>query len=293
MKLDREQELMTRLSLVQRLTLSEVMELLRISESTARRMFAKLEGDGFAIRTHGGIQCANHAMTLYSFEYGARTNINQKTAIAREACKLLEDGDVIFSDSGTTIQCFCAEMIYYLKRENLSIKVYTNSLANLELLTPYMPVTLIGGEYRVNRKDFYGYLTEQALSGLYFNKSFVGADGCMQGKQFTTTDFETARVNEVAMRNSERTILLVDSSKFKTSSHVAYAPVQKLHAIVTDEGIDNATLTQLCRSEARVICAKIADTFGDIEITPSESKTEMKTEQEEKKHEAYHQNPVF
>lgn len=64
MKQEREQELMTRLSLVQKLSLSEAMELLNVSESTARRMFAKLERDGFAIRTHGGVQCVNHAMKI-------------------------------------------------------------------------------------------------------------------------------------------------------------------------------------------------------------------------------------
>lgn len=136
MKQDREQELMTRLSIVQKLSLAEAMELLGISESTARRMFSKLERDGFAIRTHGGVQCVNHAMTLYSFEYGSRTNIEKKTAIAREACKLLEDGDVVFCDSGTTIQCLCAEMVYRFRQEKMNIKVYTNSLANLELLSP-------------------------------------------------------------------------------------------------------------------------------------------------------------
>ena len=254
MKQNREQELMTRLSIVQKLSLGEAMELLNISESTARRMFAKLEQDGFAIRTHGGVQCVNHAMTLYSFEYGARTNIRKKTAIAREACTYLEDGDVLFCDSGTTIQCFCAEMIYRLRKEKLNLKVYTNSLANLELLSPYVTVNLIGGEYRANRKDFCGYLSEQALSGLYFTKSFVGADGCMQAWQFTTTDFETARMNEIAMRNSERTFMLVDSSKFSLSSHVAYAPVQSLYAVITDTDVAPETRAQLERSPARLIC---------------------------------------
>jgi len=255
-KQDREQELMTRLSIVQKLSLAEAMELLNISESTARRMFAKLEREGFAIRTHGGVQCVNHAMTLYSFEYGARTNIAKKTSIAREACKFLEDGDVVFCDSGTTIQCLCAEMIYRLRQEKLNIKVYTNSLANLELLSPYLSVNLVGGEYRANRKDFCGYLTEQALNGLYFTKSFVGADGCMQGRQFTTTDFETARMNEIAIRNSERTFMLVDSSKFSQSSHVAYVPVQTLYTIVTDTGINPETLAQLRRSDVRVLCVE-------------------------------------
>ena len=257
MKQDREQELMTRLSIVQKLTLAEAMELLRISESTARRMFAKLEKDGFAIRTHGGIQMVNNAMTLYSFEYGARTNIEKKTAIAREAVKLLEDGDVVFCDSGTTIQCMCAQLIYRLQKEKLNIKLYTNSLANLELLSPHMQVNLVGGEYRANRKDFCGYLTEQALTGVFFTKSFVGADGCVGGTTFTTTDFETARMNQIAMRNSEQTIMLVDSSKFRNACHVSYVPAESLHTIVTDTDVSKTTLEQLKKTSARLICAEI------------------------------------
>lgn len=257
MNQDREQELMTRLSIVQKLTLAEAMELLRISESTARRMFAKLEKDGFAIRTHGGIQMVNNAMTLYSFEYGARTNIEKKTAIAREAVKLLEDGDVVFCDSGTTIQCMCAQLIYRLKKEKLNIKLYTNSLANLELLSPHMQVNLVGGEYRANRKDFCGYLTEQALTGVFFTKCFVGADGCVGGTTFTTTDFETARMNQIAMRNSEQTIMLVDSSKFHNTCHVSYVPAESLHTIVTDADVSKITLEQLTKTSARLICAEI------------------------------------
>jgi len=253
-KQNREQEILARLSLVQKLTLSEAMDLLQISESTARRIFARLEQDGRAIRTHGGLQSISHAIAAYSFEDGAKSNIEKKAAIAREACKHLEDGDVIFCDSGTTIQCFCAELINRLQEENLKIVVCTNSLANLELLSPYLPVKLLGGEYRANRKDFCGYMTEQALNGLYFTKSFVGADGCAQGKRFTTTDFETARMNQIAMGNSERSFMLVDSSKFATMAHVAYAPVEKMDTIITDEDIDPETLQQLKQQNVRVIC---------------------------------------
>jgi len=252
-KQDREQELMTRLAVVQKLTLWEAMELLNISESTARRMFAKLEREGYAIRTHGGIQLANHAKTLYSFEHGVRTNIQKKTAIARQAVQFLEDGDVVFCDSGTTMQCFCAELIIRLRHEKLSIKVYTNSLANLELLSPYAQVHLVGGTYRANRKDFCGYLTEQALGSLYFTKSFVGADGCAENCRFTTTDFDTAKMNQIAMRNSEQTFMLVDSSKFGITSHVAYVNAEQLHTIVTDNGLE-PDVQQLLQRRSRLIC---------------------------------------
>lgn len=260
MKHDREQALAARLSIVQKLSLAEAMAFLDISESTARRMFAKLEQDGVAIRTHGGIQSVGHALTSYSFESGSKKNIEKKTLIARLACEFLEDGDVIFCDSGTTIQCFCAAMVQRLRKEKLNIKVYTNSLANLELLSPHLKVSLIGGEYRANRKDFCGYMAEQALSGLYFTKSFVGADGCVNGKRFTTTDFETLRMNEIAMANAEKNFMLVDSSKFSVISHVAYAPLQDLHTIVTDSGIDPQMLTTLEEGGVRVVLAREEET---------------------------------
>ena len=95
MKLEQQQELMARLSIMQKLSLAEAMEILNVSESTIRRIFAKMEKEGVAIRTHGGIQSASGAMTRYSFEYGTKTNIEKKTAIAREACKLLKNGDVM------------------------------------------------------------------------------------------------------------------------------------------------------------------------------------------------------
>ena len=257
MKQDRLQALMSRLSIVRTLSLAEATELLDVSESTARRMFAQLEHTGAAIRTHGGIRCIEQAPTAYSFEFGAKMNIEKKAAIGAAACDFLEDGDVIFCDSGTTIQCFCAELVHRLRRDKLNIKVYTNSLANLELLSAYIPVHLVGGEYRANRKDFCGHMAEQALRGVYFTKSFVGADGCVDAAMFTTTDFETMRMNEIAMGNSRQTYMLADSSKFSLSSHVAYAPIERIHTIITDSDIPRETLAKLKKSSANVVCVNV------------------------------------
>ena len=257
MKQDRLQALMARLSIVRTLSLAEAMELLDVSESTARRMFAQLEQTGAAIRTHGGIRCIEQAPTAYSFEFGAKMNIDRKAAIAAAACDFIEDGDVIFCDSGTTIQCFCAELVRRLRRDQLNITVYTNSLANLELLSAHLPVHLVGGEYRLNRKDFCGHIAEQALKGVYFTKCFVGADGCVDASIFTTTDFETMRMNEIAMGNSRKTYMLVDSSKFSLSSHVAYASVDRIDTIITDDDISREILSKFKNAGANVVCVPV------------------------------------
>ena len=157
--------------------------------------------------------------------------------------------------SGMSRSGFCAALVKRLQQERLDIRVYTNSLANLELLAPYLPVHLVGGEYRANRKDFCGYMAEQALSGLYFTKSFVGADGCVRAEKFTTTEFDTMRMNEIALRNSDKTFMLVDASKFGLSSHVAYASVKDIHTVITDNRIDPEIRERLENAGTRVLCA--------------------------------------
>lgn len=254
MKAADEQKLLAQLSVFRRLTIHQAMDLLDISESTARRLFTRLEQTGTVIRTHGAIQSATPEDLPYSFETLARTNVEKKTAIGKAAAAFVEDGDVLFCDSGTTIQCFCAALAQRLQNEPLRIQVYTNSLANLEMLAPYHAVNLIGGEYRANRKDFCGPFAEKALRFLRFTKSFVGADGCMEGKHLTATDRKTARLNEIALRNSTHTFMLVDSSKFTVSSQVAYTLIEGTHTLVTDSGIDPATMDQLNNTHVQLIC---------------------------------------
>ena len=110
--------------------------------------------------------------------------------------------------------------------------------------------------YKINRifavtQTIYNYLGKFSFlrqrSGetpLYFTKSFVGADGCVDGRIFTTTDFDTLRMNEVAMCNSRETYMLVDSSKFGLSSHVAYASAENIHTVITDDAVTEETLSQ-------------------------------------------------
>ena len=254
MKAECEQKLLAQLSVERKISLRQAMELLNISESTARRLFTRLEQAGSVIRTHGGIQSVNPEDLPYSFEALARTNVAKKTAIGSAAVAFVEDGDILFCDSGTTIQCFCAALAQRLQSQPLHIQVYTNSLANLEMLSPYISVNLVGGEFRANRKDFCGPLTEKALRSLRFTKSFFGADGCVQGTRLTATDRKTAKLNEIALGNSRRTFMLVDSSKFTVSSQVAYTLIQGTHTIVTDSDISPDTVAQLNSTHVQLIC---------------------------------------
>ena len=241
----REQLLMNRLELAGRMELTEAVELLNVSESTARRLFSKLEEEGKLIRVHGGVRIPGKHRLEYSFEEVVQFRMKEKQAIGARACEMLQDGDVVFCDTGTTMLCFCMELRRRMEERPLDIRVYTNSQANFEVLAPSVPITLLGGEYRPKRKDFIGYLTELAVSKVHFTKCFLGTDGCDMKRYFTTTDFETARMDEVAMGNADEIIILCDSDKFYSCAQVGYAEFSQVDCIVTDVGITQEIQRQL------------------------------------------------
>lgn len=255
MKTNHEQELMSELRIKGKLELAEVMDMLHISESTARRLFTKMEKESKVIRVHGGIQLPGSAFSEYSFDRLVHTKRSEKEAIANKACDLLKDGDVIFCDAGTTVLCFCMELANRLDSLGISLKVYTNSLANFEVLASKVPVTLIGGEYRSYRKDFAGFLAETALSKVHFTKSFLGTDGCDGHDNFTTTDFDTARMDELVIRHSEETTILCTSDKFDHCAQVGFAQFSQIQRAITDSKVSQEVCKYLSDAGIEVVVA--------------------------------------
>lgn len=255
MKKNYEKELMDQLRRKGKLDLAQVREKLQISESTARRLFAKMQQEGKIIRVHGGIQLPGKNPQDYSFEKLVKNKLREKEQIAVAACDLLEEGDVIFCDTGTTVMCFCMELLHRMDRHAMGIQVYTNSLANFEILADKVPVTLIGGNYRGHRKDFAGYLAETALEKVHFTKCFLGTDGCDGNKFFTTTDFDTARLDEIAIRNSGQTIILCTSDKLSARSRVGFAEFGTVDRVITDPDLEQEKSELLRKAGIVVVTA--------------------------------------
>ncbi len=248
--------LLNTLSERKKLSLHETIELLGVSESTVRRLFNRLEEDGRALRAYGGVRYLKPIVTQYDFSQVAETNIEKKVKIAKEAVQLVEDGNVIFCDSGTTIQSFCKELAVRIREERLNLQVYTNSLENLDLLSPITDVVLLGGRYRKNRQDFCGFITEESLKSIFFDKCFIGADACIDGEKFATTDFDTARVNLAARKCAEECYMLVDSTKFDAVAHVTYITLDQLDYLITDREVPQEILKKMRHSHTRIILAE-------------------------------------
>lgn len=238
-KMDREKLVLEQLQAKKRIEISEMSEFLGVSESTVRRLFNGLEQSGKAIRVHGGLSLAAGGGDEYSFKALIHRRRQEKLAIGKLAYSTVRDRDVLYLDGGTTTLAFCLVLVSEDEGGGAprNIQIFTNSLANLEVLSPRFTVNLIGGIYRPYRKDFAGYSAEIVLRGLHFDKCFLGTDGVTVPNDFTTTDFDTARLNQIVSMNSNATYVLCDSSKFGRKSLIAYADASKVHAILTDTGV--------------------------------------------------------
>ena len=242
---DRKQSMVELLSEKGKLTVGDVAAYYGISMPTARKMCSALEAEGLAIRTHGGIRCEPSGRQKYSFDLLTFENINEKKRIGRYAASLLESNKTVFFEAGTTVmQCVISFAERIKSNELRNMVVFTNSLRNLEIIHPVCCVNLIGGEYRDDRKDFVGYISESVLTSLHFDYCFIGADGVNLEHGAMAMDMETARFDRELLNYSEKAILLADSGKFGKRSLLSIASVDEYSSIITDDALGDEVYNQ-------------------------------------------------
>lgn len=243
-----------RLKVVDRISVAEGAELLGITESSVRRIFTKMEKTGSVIRVYGGIAGISHESSQYDYNVESFSNIAEKKRIASAAAKLVADEKNVCFDSGSTLYEVSLALANLLMRKpNNNLKIFSNSLKNLEVLQDAVSICIVGGDYRKARKDFCGFFAENAISTVNFDTCVLGTDGMCDNGDLTTTDFATARLCSCALNHSKNRILVMDSSKFGKSASVNYANVSEFNTVVTDDGITEDYKAMLEKAGVKVI----------------------------------------
>lgn len=189
-----------------------------VSESTLRRDLKVLEDNKRIELVRGGVirkiaQNGIHIKEENDLDITVKQNLNikNKELIAKYAASLIEDKDVIYIDSGTT----CSYMMKFI--ENINIVIVTS---NVNIIEQYRSVSnnieiiSVGG--KLNRKlgSFSGPITENNLKNFNFNKVFLGTTSINSTAGMTTPDLAEANKKQIVKENSNKSYILVDSSKF-------------------------------------------------------------------------------
>lgn len=210
-----------------------LMNVIGCSESTVRRDLDQLEDAGMLTRIHGGAKRTYQLSEELTASEKSFKNIQSKESIGKLAAGLVETGEVIFIDAGTTTYA----MLPYLT--NKPVTVVTNGIQHASLLTDQGIETYVpGGKIKPSTKAIIGSQSLSELKNYRFDKAFLGMNGIDPAFGCTTPDPEEAALKQMAHHQAAAGFLLTDGSKW---NKVNFAKVCELEdvTIVTDTLPDN------------------------------------------------------
>ncbi|EIQ00682.1 transcriptional regulator of sugar metabolism [Opitutaceae bacterium TAV1] len=236
------------------LTVPELEKLLHASPATIRRDLTFLEKTGKIVRTHGGVLHPDHARGEVPFDRKSKAALNTKAALARAAAALVQPGETVFVDAGTTALETGRRL---LAIGNLTI--FTNSiplLAEAARADTRSRVVALGGEVRAISQALTGGATLDWMDRLQVDIAFLGASGIDAAEGPSTTELSEAGVKGRMLTRAKRVVLLADASKWMQPAAIRYAGWAQIHDIVTDHVLTRTERGALAKSGTRLHVVK-------------------------------------
>ena len=251
---ERRNRILTRLRQEGKVSVEELAALFRVSPQTIRTDLDHLAERGLLRRTHGGAMPLSG--TLYEPVYSQRQVMRhaQKRAIALEAASLVDDGETILLDAGTTTY----ELALAL-RDRPALTVVTNSIpiALALMENERIEVMLVGGRVQPKRLAVLGPLAVRFLGSFRVDRAFLSFNGVDVEAGFTVVDFEAAESKERMMACTRETVVLADSEKIGRTAFARVAPISSARRLVTDDGIRDADRRALQEAGLEVLVAPL------------------------------------
>lgn len=238
------------------ISLEELLEVVDTSESTLRRDIDYLDSTKQLRKVRGGVvsagqQLEESRLVTPPFQAEELRNAEAKKAIGRTAAALLSGDESIIINGGTTT---------YHIAENLPVSgltILTNSLPIVDYVSRQTSnrCFVSGGEVFHNHMIILGHL-ESETANFFGDIFFTGCQGIspwgiMEG------DPLLVHAEHKLIGQSEKLVILADSSKFTTRKSIIMCPLNKVHAVITDENIDDASRKMLEEEGVEVIIAKL------------------------------------
>ena len=249
---ERRQKIITALEQNSSMSVSEMVDLLGVSEATIRRDLNELQNLGIIRRTHGGALLASPRKFEPTYVDKKDRFLEQKQKIGRVAAALVKDGETVILDAGTTT----LQMIKHLK-EKRNITIITNSVNAVTELDggEDLDLIMIGGEFRFNTQALVGPLTIENLRNFHADKVFVAANGCTFEEGLTTPNISEAYTKRAMVQAASKVIAVLDHSKFGEVSLNTIISLKEIDVLVTDDGLDEETQIKLEELGIEVIIA--------------------------------------
>ncbi|MCU6707873.1 DeoR/GlpR family DNA-binding transcription regulator [Paenibacillus sp. J5C_2022] len=225
---DRQKRIVEKLRTDGEVKISELKNWLEVTDMTVRRDLEKLEQNGVLKRTFGGAILTAKEIALPERSI---VHIAEKERIGETAVELIEPGESIFMDSGSTT----LQIARCLPHE-ANLTVVTNALhIASELSEKKIPTIVIGGALMDTTNSMVGSLSIETILRMAFDKAFLGTTGANALHGFSNSNMHEAEIKRTAIQQAKKAYIVMDHTKFGNSALFSFASLQDVHAIITNE----------------------------------------------------------
>ena len=234
---------------------ADLCNLLETSEATVRRDLEWLEQKGILERTHGGAILSQRVIFEQEYQQRAQHYPEQKRLIGEFAASLIEEGDIVFINSGTT----ATQVLQHIRRDS-RITVFTNNVsAVMDIGDPGFHYYLTGGEFQSRSNSLSGRFALDNLNLVYANKVILGVDGISLKHGCTVpSNAEAEVVRRMIDRTKGQVIIVADHSKWGAVSNFPVANIDEIDKFVTDEGFSPSAIEDLKEQSVVTLLARNA-----------------------------------
>jgi DeoR/GlpR family transcriptional regulator of sugar metabolism len=218
---------------------SDLTELLDVSDMTIRRDLENLVATGIARKVHGGAVLAGQVAHEPGFAVKSQLEQSAKHTIAARAASLIQPGAAIALSAGTTTWAM-APLIVTIP----GLTVVTNSTTVADAIATLDPtnqvsVVLTGG-VRTPSAALVGPVADRAIATMHVDQLFLGVHGMDERIGFTTPNLAEAATNRALIACAREVIVLADSSKWGVVGLADIAPLSAAHVVITDDRLPHA-----------------------------------------------------
>lgn len=233
----------------------KLARIFKVSEVTVRQDLEKLEASGLIRREHGGAFLKNVEDSVKSFTLFHQENLDKKKIIGIKAAELIEKGDTVILDSGSTTTEIAKCL---LGRSGLT--VITNAL-NIALLLgaePGIDVIVTGGEFKPPTLSLTGEKAASFFEDIHVDKLFLATAGISLRSGLTYPSLSDIVVKKAMIDAANLTYLVADSTKIGKNSFASLGALSLIDFIITDQFIDPSYLQLFKDNEIELIIAEEA-----------------------------------
>ncbi|MEE0248347.1 DeoR/GlpR family DNA-binding transcription regulator [Peptacetobacter hiranonis] len=243
----RQSQILDLLTQNKKLKVTELSDVLNVSQVTIRKDLSALEESGIIVREHGYAKLneSDDINNRLAYHY----DIKQK--IAEKAVESIEDGETVMIESGSC----CALVALEIAKTKKDVTLITNSafIADYIRKTGNVRIILLGGEYQEESQVMVGPITRKCAEGFFVDKLFVGTDGFTRETGFTGNDYMRSEAVKDMAKQASNVIVVTDSVKFQQKGVVSLLDTKKVSYVYTDSNIPEDAEEYLVENNIKVI----------------------------------------